>query len=86
VGDRALRSRNGEACPYTIADLTGERPNVYYEIGFAHGLQRGPILFWKTGTPIHFDLSVHKVPQYKNQTELAEMLRRRLTTIVPRSG
>jgi hypothetical protein len=75
-----------EACPYTIADLTGERPNVYYEIGFAHGLKRSPILFRKTGTHLHFDLSVHKAPAYKNQTELAEMLRRRLTAIVPRSA
>jgi hypothetical protein len=73
-----------EACPYTIADLTGERPNVYYEIGFAHGMKRSPILFRKAGTLLHFDLSVHKAPAYKNQTELSQMLRRRLEAIVPR--
>jgi hypothetical protein len=75
-----------EACPQLIADLTGERPNVYYEIGFAHGMKRIPILFRKAGTRLHFDLSVHKVPEYKNQTELAQMLRRRLAAIVPRSA
>ena len=75
-----------EACPHLIADLTGERPNVYYEIGFAHGMKRSPILFRKAGTRLHFDLLVHKVPGYKNQTELAQMLRRRLAAIVPRSA
>jgi hypothetical protein len=71
--------------PYTIANLTCERPNVYYEIGFAHGLQRSPILFRKTGAQLHFDLSVRKAPAYKNQTELAQMLRRRLSAIVGQS-
>jgi DNA-binding Lrp family transcriptional regulator len=72
-----------EACSYVIADLTGERPNVYYEIGYAHGLKKSPILFRKADTRLHFDLSVHKAPEFKNQTQLSELLRKRLKALVP---
>jgi hypothetical protein len=69
---------------FLMADLTGERPNVYYEIGYAHALGKRPILFRREGSHLHFDLSVHNVPEYKNVTELASLVRRRLEAMTGR--
>jgi hypothetical protein len=69
---------------FLVADLSGERPNVYYEVGWAHCLGKRPILLRKAGTRIHFDLSVHNVPEYRNISELKELLRRRLEAVTGR--
>jgi hypothetical protein len=82
ITDRILQEIT--TCEYLIADLSYERPNVYYEIGYAHALDKKPILYRRKGTRLHFDLSIHKAPEYKNITELRDLLRTRFSAILGR--
>jgi hypothetical protein len=39
-----------------VADLTDERPNVYFELGYARGINKTVITILKEGTSAHFDV------------------------------
>jgi len=53
-----------------ICDLTDERPNVYYELGYARGLGKRVIICARQGTHLHFDIKDFKVIFYKSPSHL----------------
>jgi len=64
-----------------IADLTGSRPNVYYELGYARALAKTLILTAREGEKVHFDIRNVNIIFYKNSTELERKLKSRLRAI-----
>ena len=60
-----------------LADLSGERPNCYYEAGFAHAIGKEIIFTIKRGTPIHFDLSTYRFIEWETEQELRQKLKAR---------
>src|SRR3989304_3355950 len=66
---------------YLVCDISTERPNVYYELGYAHGLGKEVILIAREGSNIHFDIKDYSIIFYKSITELEERLSKRIETI-----
>lgn len=65
-----------------ISDLTGERPNCYYETGFAHALGKHIILTIKENEKLHFDLAGHRFIVWKTEADLRKKLRERLKAML----
>jgi len=64
-----------QTCGFVIADLTHERPNVYYEIGYAKGLDKKLILTSKKDTAVHFDLYGYNRIEWSGSENLKKQLR-----------
>lgn len=73
-----------QRCMVVVADLTGERPNCYYEVGFAHASGRPVVLTIRKGEKIHFDLVTRQFliwdTKRKLKAELEDRIKRILTT------
>lgn len=67
-----------------LADLTGARPNCYYETGVAYATGRELILTIRGEEEIHFDLSVHRFIRWKTEHDLRTQLRQRFEAIKAR--
>jgi nucleoside 2-deoxyribosyltransferase len=52
--------RQIEAADFVIADMTGQNPNVFYEVGYAHAKGKLCSLLTKTAADIPFDLKQHR--------------------------
>jgi hypothetical protein len=61
---------------FIVADLTEERPNCFYELGYAHGIRKPVVLIAKIGTKVHFDVSHYPFVFYDSSVDLAPKLDR----------
>jgi hypothetical protein len=52
-----------------VAEITPANPNVYYEVGYAHALNKPTILIAEKGTQLPFDVSPFRVLFYENSID-----------------
>jgi len=69
-----------------VADITPDNPNVYYEVGFSHGINKPTILLCETNRErLPFDLSGFRTIFYKNKiagkSKIEKTLRKHLKAI-----
>lgn len=67
-----------------IADLTGHSPNVYYELGISHALNKPTLLLLHSPegnvpSNIPFDISVQRILPYAEEVSLRSQLERHLS-------
>lgn len=72
ITDKVLGSI--KCAEFIIADLTHERPNVYYEIGYAHAHLKPTILTAREGTKPHFDIQGYPIIFYRSASALEKHL------------
>jgi hypothetical protein len=66
-----------ERAEFIVCDLTDERPNVYYELGYAHGVGNQPLnmlLVARVGTALHFDIMPLRVRFYDSTEHLRTII------------
>lgn len=65
-----------------IAEVSSPNLNVFYEVGYAHGLKKPLVLITKDISSAPFDLRGYNHVEYKNIMELRKKLSRRLEAIL----
>lgn len=63
---------------FLVCDISTERPNVYYELGFAHGIGKEVILVAREGTTLHFDIKDYNIILYKSFSDLEFRVSKRI--------
>ena len=74
-----------EDAEFIICDLSEERPNVYYELGYAHGVGNESddvLLVARKGTRLHFDIAPLRVQYYASLEQLREILNAQLRRMI----
>jgi hypothetical protein len=59
---------------FVVADLTHERPNVYFELGYARGIGKRVITILREGTERHFDIYDWTYLKYIDSRPLERLL------------
>jgi hypothetical protein len=71
---------------FVIADLTEERPNIYYELGLAQGLNKPVVVTAFKGTILPFDVADIPTIFWEGQKQLKDKLRERVALIASSQG
>jgi len=74
-----------EKAEFIIFDLTKERPNVYYELGYAHGVgneAQDILLLAKEETTLHFDIAPLRVQFYRSTEHLRSIVNTNLKEMI----
>jgi len=74
-----------ERAEFIVCDLSYERPNVYYELGYAHGVGNEPddiLLIAKAGTKLHFDIAPLRVHFFDDLGTLRELVATQLARMI----
>jgi hypothetical protein len=71
-----------ERAAFVIVDLTGLRPNVFYELGYADGLGKKVVITARDGTELPFDVKDIPTIHWSSQRRLREDLRKRIISVV----
>ena len=77
-----------EDAEFIICDLSLERPNVYYELGYAHGVGNRAediLLIARAGSVLHFDIAPIRARFYDSQSHLREILSRQLGAMIEKT-
>jgi hypothetical protein len=69
---------------FVIADVTEERPNVYWEMGLANGMDKDVIIVAKAGTTLPFDINDVPVIFWESFTEFEQNLAACIGRLGPR--
>jgi len=74
--------QNIRNCRLAIVDLTENKPNVFYELGFVHGMKKECIITASKETKLHTYPGEYKVILYDNASTLEQRLEDTLRSIL----
>ncbi len=67
---------------YVVCDLSRDRPNVYYEAGYAQALGKPVLFIAEEGTDVHFDLRDYPITFYNDAAHLEAELQARIEKLL----
>ena len=67
-----------EGAALIIGEVSEPRPNVFYELGYAKGLRKTPLLLIERGAELPYDLRGIEVLEYQNNMDGVDSLRKNL--------
>ena len=67
---------------FVVAEVTNRNANVFYELGWAHALERDPILIARQGVELPFDVAHVNTIFYRNINDLETKLTTRLRAML----